>query len=38
MAMEWHGDQGTAYRRGLGRVFQDEWEKGGVEYLWVNLG
>ena len=38
MAVQWSDTSGTAYRRGLGRVFQDEWEKGGVEYRWVNLG
>lgn len=41
MAVEWSEDEAggkTARRRGLGRVFQDEWEKTQPEYLWLNLG
>ena len=38
MAVEWSADASTAYRRGLGRVFQDEWDKSQPEYRWVNLG
>ena len=38
MAVEWDGKGEVAKRRGLGRVFQDEWDKGDVREGWVNLG
>jgi hypothetical protein len=38
MAVEEAGDGATLYRRGIGKVFQDEWEKARPEYKWVNLG
>lgn len=38
MAVEM-GDNGTTgYRRGLGKVFQDEWERSQPRYQWINLG
>ena len=38
MAVTWSADGQTAYRRGLGRVFQDDWHRLEVGFGWVNLG
>ena len=38
MAVTWSQDGQTAYRRGLGRVFQDAWHRESVEFGCINLG